>query len=140
VAVRDLWFGVRAGEALGFLGINGAGKTTTLQILTGAITPTTGTASLKGLDIRTQQQELRRHLGYCPQFDALVPTLTGAETLALYARIKGVPEQQVSDLVDKMIERMSLQEYRDRPCGGYSGGNKRKVGRCRCLFESGARV
>jgi ATP-binding cassette subfamily A (ABC1) protein 1 len=127
VAVKDMWFGIHEGECFGFLGINGAGKTTTLQMLTGAEYPTLGAATLKGFDIMTQQQELRRHMGYCPQFDALIETLTGRETLFLYARIKGVPEAKVGAYVNAMIQRIGLTDYADRPCGGYSGGNKRKL-------------
>jgi len=127
VAVKDMWFGIHEGECFGFLGINGAGKTTTLQMLTGAEFPTGGAATLKGFDIMHQQVQLRRHMGYCPQFDALIETLTGRETLYLYARIKGVPEAKVAAYVNAMIARIGLADYCDRPCGGYSGGNKRKL-------------
>ena len=64
-AVRDLSFGVPAGEVFGFLGINGAGKTTTLKILSGDIIPTRGTARLEGLDILRDQMAVRQLLGYC---------------------------------------------------------------------------
>eukprot|EP00456_Euglypha_rotunda_P093803 TRINITY_DN9920_c0_g2_i2.p1 TRINITY_DN9920_c0_g2~~TRINITY_DN9920_c0_g2_i2.p1 ORF type:complete len:425 (-),score=71.84 TRINITY_DN9920_c0_g2_i2:9-1283(-) len=127
VAVKDIWFGIHEGECFGFLGINGAGKTTTMQMLTGAVYPTLGAASLKGFDIMTQQEELRRHMGYCPQFDALIETLTGYETLSLYARIKGVPESQLEGYVKSVVNRIGLKDYAHRPCGGYSGGNKRKL-------------
>ncbi len=90
VAVRDLSFGVPPGEVFGFLGINGAGKTTTLNMLTGDELCTTGTAFLAGFDIIEEQQAVRRLLGYCPQFDALLDKLTAREHLELYARIKGV--------------------------------------------------
>jgi ATP-binding cassette subfamily A (ABC1) protein 3 len=88
VAVKNLWFGIPEGQCFGFLGINGAGKTTTLRMLSGDEIPTKGTAYLNGLDIMTQQQEVRRIMGYCPQFDALVETLTAREHLTLFARIK----------------------------------------------------
>jgi ABC-type uncharacterized transport system ATPase subunit len=64
--------GIPEGQCFGFLGINGAGKTTTLKMLTGDILPNSGTATLNGLDILTQQNDVRRLLGYCPQFDALI--------------------------------------------------------------------
>jgi len=72
VAVKDLSFGIRHGECFGFLGINGAGKTTTLKILSGDEIRTSGKASLMGFDILKQQTKVRRLLGYCPQFDALL--------------------------------------------------------------------
>jgi len=58
---------VQHGECFGFLGINGAGKTTVLSMLTGELVPSQGTAYLEGLNIMTQQKQLRRLLGYCPQ-------------------------------------------------------------------------
>ncbi|KAJ0390976.1 hypothetical protein P43SY_011592 [Pythium insidiosum] len=72
VAVKNLSFGLKRGECFGFLGINGAGKTTTMKMLTGDIVPTSGGATLSGFDILTQQLEVRREIGYCPQFDALI--------------------------------------------------------------------
>lgn len=72
VAVRDLTFGIRHGECFGFLGINGAGKTTTLKMLSGDEIRTSGVASLMGFDILKEQVKVRRLLGYCPQFDALL--------------------------------------------------------------------
>jgi ABC-type multidrug transport system fused ATPase/permease subunit len=90
VAVRNLSFGVPPGEVFGFLGINGAGKTTTLNMLTGDELCTSGTALLAGYDIVEEQAAVRRLLGYCPQFDALLDKLTAREHLELYARIKGV--------------------------------------------------
>jgi ATP-binding cassette subfamily A (ABC1) protein 3 len=99
VAVKNLWFGVPEGQCFGFLGINGAGKTTTLRMLTGDELPTSGTSYLAGLDIMTQQDLVRRVIGYCPQFDALIDTLTAREHLTLFARIKGVPEPDIPSLV-----------------------------------------
>jgi ATP-binding cassette subfamily A (ABC1) protein 1 len=65
VAVRNLSYGVPTGEVFGFLGINGAGKTTTLQILSGDVLPTSGSAAMAGFDILNQQPQVRRLLGYC---------------------------------------------------------------------------
>eukprot|EP01006_Ploeotia_vitrea_P052557 TRINITY_DN67703_c4_g1_i7.p1 TRINITY_DN67703_c4_g1~~TRINITY_DN67703_c4_g1_i7.p1 ORF type:complete len:613 (-),score=314.03 TRINITY_DN67703_c4_g1_i7:62-1711(-) len=127
VAVRGLNFGIPEGECFGFLGINGAGKTTTLRMLTGDEVPTSGTAYMNQKNILTQMTEIRHLLGYCPQFDALLPTLTGRETLTLYSRIKGVREDKISGYVDRMINQLGLTAYADEPCGGYSGGNKRKL-------------
>lgn len=64
IAVRDLWFGVEEGQCMGFLGINGAGKSTTLSMLTGETFPTSGTATLGGFDILSQQGDVRRQLGF----------------------------------------------------------------------------
>lgn len=70
-------------------GINGAGKTTTLSILSGEFPPTSGEAYIDGFSIRDDQTNIRRRIGYCPQFDALLELLTVREHLELYGRIKG---------------------------------------------------
>ena len=89
VAVKDVSFHVAPGEVFGYLGINGAGKTTSLSMLSGEFPPTSGNAWLAGMDMLTHRGEINRSMGYCPQFDALFPKMTGREHLVMYARIKG---------------------------------------------------
>lgn len=127
VAVRDLSFGVPIGQVFGFLGINGAGKTSTLAMLTGDTVPTSGTAKLAGYDIITQQTQVRRLLGYCPQFDALLDLLTVTEHLQLYARIKGISEKDMAAVVATSIADFDLKPYAHKLAGSLSGGNKRKL-------------
>lgn len=127
VAVKNLYFSIPQGQCFGFLGVNGAGKTTTLSILAGDIPMTEGSAKLAGMDVLQDQLDMRRLIGYCPQFDALFELLTAREHLEFYARVKGVPEDLIPDIVSGMIHYLSLDEYADRPAGKYSGGNKRKL-------------
>lgn len=128
IAVHDLWLSIASGECLGFLGINGAGKTTSMKMMTNDIYPTEGDAWLGGMSVLTQQQEIRRLIGYCPQFDALLGTLTAREMLTLFARIKGVKEESLHVYVSNVIHELGFQSgIADRPCKGYSGGNKRKL-------------
>jgi ABC-type multidrug transport system ATPase subunit len=96
-------------------------------MLTLDIAPTTGTALLGGYDIQKQGRSLRHLIGYCPQFDALLENLTAREQLRLYASIKGVQTSKIDRYVDDLISEIGLTEYADRPCGQYSGGNKRKL-------------
>ncbi|CAB1115344.1 ABC [Ectocarpus sp. CCAP 1310/34] len=127
VAVKSTSLGIPRGECFGLLGINGAGKSSTLAILSGELPPTTGSALLGGFDVGKNPEEIHRLVGYCPQFDALFETLTGREHLALYAAIKGIPADKRSAAVNQKIEEMGLTRYAERPAGGYSGGNKRKL-------------
>ena len=76
-SVDGLTFGVGKGECFGLLGVNGAGKTTTFKMLTGDHDPTDGTAEINGFSILSELSDARRNIGYCPQFDALHPLLTG---------------------------------------------------------------
>ncbi len=127
VAVRDMSFGVPVGQVFGFLGINGAGKTSTLKMLSGDVVPSSGTAKIAGFDIVKEQPDVRRLLGYCPQFDALLELLTVREHLELYARIKGVREEKVNSVVIEKMTQMTLTQYENKKAGTLSGGNKRKL-------------
>ncbi|GMF55770.1 unnamed protein product [Phytophthora fragariaefolia] len=127
VAVRDLSFGLKRGECFGILGINGAGKTTTMKMLTGDVPPSRGTATLGGFNILTQQIEVRRQIGYCPQFDALFDLLTVREHLELFGAIKGVPQSSLDRVVTKKIHQLNLGDFEHKLAGSLSGGNKRKL-------------
>ncbi|KAK1277195.1 ABC transporter A family member 1 [Acorus gramineus] len=127
VAVHSLTFSVQQGECFGFLGTNGAGKTTTLSMLTGEESPTSGTAYIFGKDILEHPKAARQNIGYCPQFDALLEFLTVQEHLELYARIKGVPEIRVKDVVDEKLIEFDLWKHSNKPSYSLSGGNKRKL-------------
>ena len=127
VAVRGISFSVRSGEVLGYLGINGAGKTSTMKMLTGDILPTAGSAHLGGMNILTQQRQVRRLIGYCPQFDALLDRLTVREHLELFAKIRGVARENMDTTVATVMKRMDLTRFENKLAGTLSGGNKRKL-------------
>lgn len=127
VAVKHLSFGIPAGECFGFLGINGAGKTTTLSILSGEFPPSSGDAYIAGCNILEDQSKIRRKIGYCPQFDALLELMTVREHLVLYARIKGVPSHLLEKVVEDKLVQMDLVDFHDKLAGSLSGGNKRKL-------------
>jgi len=96
-------------------------------MLTGNFLPSSGNAWLYGLDIKTQQLEVRAKLGYCPQHDALLDLLTVREHLQLFGRIKGVPEKDLSRFVEAVIKEMDLTKFANKLAGQLSGGNKRKL-------------
>ena len=116
-AVKGCSIGIPNGECFGLLGINGAGKTSLLSMLSGEFPPTTGGITLNGLNLLTNAHECRKHIGYCPQFDALFDLLTAREHLALYARLKGIQECDIDAVVNQKITEMGLTEYQDRLAG-----------------------
>uniref|UniRef100_A0AAR2JJ54 P-type phospholipid transporter n=1 Tax=Pygocentrus nattereri TaxID=42514 RepID=A0AAR2JJ54_PYGNA len=126
-AVDRVCVGVPAGECFGLLGVNGAGKTTTFKMLTGDTDVTFGEASVAGYSILTNILDVHQNMGYCPQFDAVDELLTGREHLYLYARLRGVPEREISRVAEWGIQKLGLSEYAGRCAGTYSGGNKRKL-------------
>ena len=127
VAVRSLTLGLQKGTCFGFLGINGAGKTSTMNILTGAQLPTSGDAWLGSKNILTQQKDVRRLIGYCPQHDALLDKLTVREHLMLFGRIKGVAGEKLDEFVVDMMARLDLTAHEHKLASTLSGGNKRKL-------------
>ncbi|XP_039092407.1 retinal-specific phospholipid-transporting ATPase ABCA4 [Hyaena hyaena] len=126
-AVDRLCVGVRPGECFGLLGVNGAGKTTTFKMLTGDTTVTSGDATIAGKSILTNISDVHQSMGYCPQFDAVDDLLTGREHLYLYARLRGVPADEIERVANWSIQSLGLSLYADRLVGTYSGGNKRKL-------------
>ncbi|KAF0690787.1 Aste57867_17854 [Aphanomyces stellatus] len=127
VGVVNLSLALPKGECFGYLGINGAGKTSTMKMMTGDVLPTSGSATLGGFDIMSQQLEVRRLIGYCPQFDALIDLLTVREHLELFAAIKGVPTEHINQTVVDKMEQMNLNDFEHKLAGTLSGGNKRKL-------------
>ena len=82
---------------------------------------------MNDVDMLEDMSYVRSILGYCPQFDALIPLLTGREHLILFSRIRGVPEKEIDSYVTNIIERIGITKFSEKPAGGYSGGNKRKL-------------
>ncbi len=121
--IIDVDLDVEAGGVFGFLGPNGAGKTTTIRILLDLIRPTSGTATVLGLDARRDSVAIRRRVGYLPGEYALYPKLTGAETLRYYANLRGGADWSY---VEALAARLDFDLR--RRAGDLSTGNKRKLG------------
>ena len=103
------------------------GKTTTLSILSGEFPPTSGTAYIDGSEISDDQSKIRRKIGYCPQFDALLELLTVREHIELYGRIKGKNGAVLKQIVDGKLDQLDLRPFENKTAGSLSGGNKRKL-------------
>jgi ABC-2 type transport system ATP-binding protein len=122
-ALIDLDVEIRSGEIFGFLGPNGAGKTTMIRTILDEIRPTSGTASIVGLDSHEHSVEIRRHIGYVPGDLALYPNLTGRDTLTYFSNLRGgVDWSYVDELADRLDADLSVK------VGDLSSGNRQKVG------------
>lgn len=129
VAVRRLTMGIRNGECFGFLGPNGAGKSTTISMLCGYLRPTSGTATINGLSIKEDMDEIHLQMGVCPQDDALWDSLTGPEHLEFYGRLKNLSGSELKEQIDFWLEQVNLasKKTRQKASCEYSGGMKRRL-------------
>jgi ABC-2 type transport system ATP-binding protein len=118
---------VKDGELFGFLGPNGAGKTTTVQVLTGNLRPTGGSAFVAGLDVAREPHEVKRRIGLVFQESTADPDLTGRENLELAAALFGVPLRTTKSTIDSLLERMQIGDAADRLVKTYSGGMRRRL-------------
>ncbi|CRK94501.1 CLUMA_CG008006, isoform A [Clunio marinus] len=110
------------------LGHNGAGKTTTMNMLTGLITPSSGTAFLNGHDVITNISEARSSLGLCPQHNILIDEMTVAEHIILFCRLKGVKDmREITEEIDKFANLLEMQDKMNELSKSLSGGQKRKL-------------
>lgn len=126
-AVRGVDLVVNEGEIFGFLGPNGAGKTTTMRMLSTLLDPTSGNAVVCGYDLRRQQGQVRRNLGYVGQKGGAEPRETGRENMILQARLYGMSKAEAQKRAAELISRLDLETYADRLVKTYSGGQRRRL-------------
>jgi len=128
---------VAAGEAFGLLGQNGAGKTTLIRILTTALLPTSGHASVLGYDVVADAQAIRRRIGVITGEErSFYWRLTGRENLEFFATLAHVDGSRRSARIAELLERVSLAAHADRPVRSYSSGMRQRLGIARGLLAS----
>ena len=131
VAISDLDLELRAGECVGLVGHNGAGKSTAIKLMLGLLSPAAGQVAVLGATPTAgRSAQGRRQVGYLPENVALYPSLTGAETLGFFARLKGQPVAANSAL----LERVGLAAAARRRVGGYSKGMRQRLGLAQALL------
>ena len=126
-AVDDISFSVKKGEIFGFLGANGAGKTTAMHMLTGLNQPTSGTGRVCGYDIRTQYEDIKRHIGYMSQKFSLYEDLTVAENIRLFAGIYGMKSEEIRTKTEELLRRLNFAEHANDLVGSLPLGWKQKL-------------
>ena len=123
VALAPLELEVAKGEVMGYLGPNGAWKTTTIRLLLGLIMPTSGRATIFGMDAQKQKVDVHKRVAYIPGEATLWPSLTGEETLHLLGKVHGRLDPQYRDL---LVERFDFDP--SKKVRTYSKGNRQKLG------------
>jgi ABC-2 type transport system ATP-binding protein len=135
-AVDGVDLAVEPGEIFGLLGPNGAGKTTTIRAITALLPVPAGVIEVFGRDVARRRMAVRRLIGYVPQQLSADAALTGAENVALFARLFDVPRRQRRTQVAEALEIMGLTEVADRVAKTYSGGMIRRLELAQALVSS----
>lgn len=126
-AVDNLTFSIEQGSIFGLLGPNGAGKTTTISILCGLIKASSGEATVLGLSLNKQIQQIKQIIGVVPQEIALYPTLTAYENLRYIGNMYGLSGKNLRSKIQENLEVVGLATHSNHRIETFSGGMKRRI-------------
>lgn len=136
VAVRDVSFDVRRGSFFGIVGPNGAGKTTTLSMVTGLLRPTTGSASVLGIDVWREAAQARAHVGILPDRLRVFDQLTGAQLLYYTGVLRGLEADEARSRAASLLAAFEIGAAADRLVVDYSAGMTKKIALASALIHS----
>jgi ABC-2 type transport system ATP-binding protein len=134
-ALTDLNLQIDQGKVFGFIGPNGAGKSTTMLILSTLLTPTSGKAFVGGYDVVRQPKEVRKLVGYMPDFFGVYDHLKATEYLDFYAGAYHIPSVERPKLIADLLELVNLTNKADSYVDTLSRGMKQRLGLARCLIH-----
>ena len=134
-ALKGLDLVIEEGQVYGFCGPNGAGKTTTLKILVGLVFPTSGKASIKGIDVFNDGVEARRHIGYLPESYGMPKWDTPRKFLMYMGILSGMPREAASKRIKEISKEINLTDNLDRKIKAISKGNKQRIGIAQALIH-----
>lgn len=132
LAVDRLTMEIPAGEIYGFVGANGAGKTTTMRIIAGLLAPTAGKVYVDGMDVAKEPMQVKKHIGYMPDFFGVYDDLKVCEYMDFYAGLQGIPKSKTAGLVDSLLQLVRLTHKKDAYVDTLSRGMKQRL----CLARS----
>ena len=135
-AIKNINFSVDEGEIVGLLGPNGAGKSTTIKILTGYLTPTSGTAKIFGYDVILDSLKVRELIGYLPETVPLYNEMNVLQYLKFVAEVKKVPKKLRNNLIDYAISKCELSEVLNKLIKELSKGFRQRVGIAQALVNN----
>lgn len=135
VALGGITFEVKPGQIYGLLGPNGAGKTTALRILSTVLRPTSGSATVGGYDVLTQPSHVRRQIGFMSANTAVYDRMTGWEMVEYFGRLHGIAKDELADRMERLFDRLKMNDTRDVLGAKMSTGMKQKVSVARAVVH-----
>ncbi len=135
VAVRDLSLTIPRGEVFGFIGPNGAGKTSTIKVLATLLKPTFGSVRVEGVDVTLFPEQVRKRIGYVPDFFGVYEDLTVTEYLHFFAAAYRIEREKRPGVVSDVLALTDLSVKADAPVDALSRGMKQRLGIARILLH-----
>ncbi|MGE0472667.1 MAG: ABC transporter ATP-binding protein [Nitrospirales bacterium] len=135
LAVDGVSFTVGQGEVLGFLGPNGAGKSTTMKMITGFLTPTSGTVRVCGHDVQEQPLDAKKRIGYLPEGAPAYQDMTPASFLNFIGEMRGMRGDSLRKAISETVEKVNLQTVMNQSIETLSKGFKRRVGLAQAILH-----
>lgn len=135
-AIRDIDFEITKNGIYGLLGSNGAGKSTTMNIMCGVLKQTAGNVFIRGINIRDNPVEAKRHIGFLPQKPPLHVDLTVEEYLRYCARLRHIPKQEIEKAITDVMGRCAITHFRKRLIRNLSGGYQQRVGIAQAIIHN----
>jgi ABC-2 type transport system ATP-binding protein len=135
VAVDRVSFEVEQGEVFGYLGANGAGKSTTIRMLCGLLAPTSGYATVAGVDVAHSPENVKRSIGYMSQKFSLYLDLPVVYNLEFFGGAYGLEGARLSRRIDEVLARVGLEEERDTRTGDLPGGIRQRLALASALLH-----
>ncbi|MEK7468164.1 MAG: ABC transporter ATP-binding protein [Planctomycetota bacterium] len=134
-AIRDVTFSVPRGQIAAFLGPNGAGKSTTMRILTGFMSPTSGTARICGFDVATERLKAAVNLGYLPENGPLYLEMTPRALLKYFGSARGMTTEKILARTEFVVDKCGLGSVLDKPIRKLSRGYRQRVGMAQVMLH-----
>jgi len=134
-AVDNISFEVKTGEILGFLGPNGAGKTTTMKAITSYMAPTEGDVTIGDYSIWTDQEEIKKLIGYLPEHNSLYPEMPVIDYLWYVAELQGIKKEKIKDRILEMVTICGLEGEKHKRISELSKGYRQRVGLAQALIH-----
>ncbi len=134
-ALEDVSFKVPRGQVAAFLGPNGAGKTTTMRVLTGFLSPTSGTARVAGFDLSTHRLEAAEKLGYLPENGPLYLDMTPLSLLRFFGQARGMGPARLAERIEAVTSLLGLKGVLEKPIYQLSKGYRQRCGMAHALLH-----
>lgn len=134
-AVNDISFDIKTGEVVGFLGPNGAGKSTTMKMITCFMAPSNGDIKLDDLSIHTDQESIKKKIGYLPENNPLYLDMPIIDYLRFSAEVQGVAKSEIPGRISEMIEKCGLDREKHKNINELSKGYRQRVGLAQAMIH-----